>query len=238
LAIVALIAHFSGSIEEYQQGIGFAAWIMAVFPEICLHCGRKHVCILWSSYTRWVRTGADRFQIRIKRVRCSVCLVTDALLPSFLHPFRHYALSLIQQAIYLALDQGLWGWALVDAIDSCGQPALATIQEWVWSFALSAEAWLVVRLQREILTLDPQASLDLGRPPAHLQAIANPKRRAAFIQGWQALRLGEQLYADIRTRKPDLVFQARSLFAFALASLQTSMRIPRLLWPVAPARPP
>jgi hypothetical protein len=238
LAIVALIAHFSGSIEEYQQGIGFAAWIMAVFPEICLHCGRKHVCILWSSYTRWVRTGADRFQIRIKRVRCSVCLVTDALLPSFLHPFRHYALSLIQQAIYLALDRGLWGWALVDAIDSCGRPALATIQEWVWSFALSAEAWLVVRLQREILTLDPQASLDLGRPPAHLQAIANPKRRAAFIQGWQALRLGEQLYADIRTRKPDLVFQARSLFAFALASLQASMRIPRLLWPVAPARPP
>lgn len=235
---MALIAHFSGTIEEYQRGIGFAAWVMAVFPEICHHCGRKHVCILWSSYTRWVRTGADRFQIRIKRVRCSACLVTDALLPSFLHPFRHYALPLIQQAIFLALDQGLWGWALVDAIDSCGRPALATIQEWVWSFALSAERWLVVWLQREILALDPQASLDLGRSPAHLQAIANPKRRAAFIQGWQALRLGEQLYADIRAREPHLIFQARSLFAFVLASLQVTMRIPRLLWPVAPARPP
>lgn len=235
---MALIAHFSGSIEEYHQGIGFTAWVVAVLPEICHHCGRKDVCIIWSSYTRWVRTGADRLQIRIKRVRCSVCLVTDALLPSFLHPFRHYALSLIQQAIYLALDQGLWGWALVDAIDSYGQPALATIQEWVWSFALGAEAWLVVWLQREILALDPQASLDLGRPPAHLQAIANPKRRAAFIQGWQALRLGERLYADIRARKPHLIFQARSLFAFVLASLQVTMRIPRLLWPVAPARPP
>jgi hypothetical protein len=238
LAIVALIAHFSGSIEEYQQGIGFAAWVLAVLPEICHHCGRKHVCILWSSYTRWVRTGAGRFQIRIKRVRCSVCLVTDALLPSFLHPFRHYALPLIQRAILLALEQGLWGRALVDAIGPYGRPAPATIREWVWSFALSAETWLVVRLQREILTLDPQASLDLGRPPAHLQAIANPKRRAAFIQGWQALRLGERLYADIRARKPHLIFQARSLFAFALASLQASMRIPRLLWPVAPARPP
>jgi hypothetical protein len=96
----------------------------------------------------------------------------------------------------------------------------------------------VVRLQRETLILDPQAALDLGRPPAHLQAIVNPKRRAAFIQGWQALRLGEQLYAAIRTRKPNLVFQAQSLFAFVLASLQATMRIPRLLWPVAPARPP
>lgn len=235
---MALIAHFSGTIEEYQQGLGFAAWIMAVFPESCRHCGRKHVCILWSSYTRWVRTGADRFQITIKRVRCSVCLVTDALLPSFLHPFRHYALPLIQQAIFQALDQGLGGRALVDAIGPYGRPAPATIREWVWSFALSAEAWLVVRLQREILTLDPQASLDLGRPPAHLQAIVNPRRRAAFIQGWQALRLGEQLYADIRTRKSDLVFQARSLFAFVLASLHATLCIPRLLWPVVPARPP
>lgn len=236
--MVAIVVHFAGSIHDYQQGHGFAAWLVAVRPTRCSHCGREDACILWGSYLRWVYTTTDRLRIRIERVRCTSCGVTDALLPCFLHMFRRYALLLIQRALFLALEQGLWGQALVDTLGPYHRPAPATIREWVWSFSLSAETWLVSWLQQTILTIDPQACLDLGQPPVHLQAIANPSRRAAFIQGWQALRLAEALYAVARARKPDLVFSARSLLAFLAASLGAAMRPPRVLWPAASARPP
>jgi hypothetical protein len=176
-------------------------------------------------------------QIRIERVRCGVCGVTDALLPSFLHLFRRYTLVLIQKAITLALDGGVWGQALVEVVGPFHQPAPSTLREWVWAFALSAEMWLLAWLQHTLLTLDPWARLDAGQPPAHLLHIPHTRRREAFLSGWQALRLMEQLYASIRARQPDLVFTALTLCAFVAASLGAVGRRPRLLWLHAP-RPP
>jgi len=207
---------------------------MFVRPERCPHCGGEHTYVLWGSYLRWVYTSTDRIRIRIRiqRVHCRLCGVTDALLPSFLHLFRRYTLTLIQQAIFLALDGGLWGKALVDVVGPYYQPAPATIREWVWSFALSA-AWLLTWLQQSLTTLDPLATLDLGRPPAHLLDIPHPKRGHAFLQAWQVLRLTQALYAAVRTRQPNLAFQADMLLAFLAAALAASARIPRLLWPQA-----
>jgi hypothetical protein len=144
----------------------------------------------------------------------------------------------IQSTVTLALDRGVWGQALVDVIARYDQPVPATLREWVWSFALSAQAWLTAWLQRTLTTLDPLVDLDLPSPPPHLLNIPNSRRRTAFIQGWQALRLAERLYATVRARQPDLVFEARSLFAFILVSLGATHRIPRLLWPQAAARAP
>jgi hypothetical protein len=67
---------------------------------------------------------ADRLRVRIERVRCIGCGVTDALLPSFRHQFRRYTLSLIQQAVSLALEAGLWG----DALGPYHQPTSATLR--------------------------------------------------------------------------------------------------------------
>jgi hypothetical protein len=199
------------------------------------YCGGEHTCILWGSYLRWVYTSTDRIRIRIQRVRCRLCRVTDALLPSFLHMFRRYTLTLIQQAISLALDGGLWGKGLVDVVGPYYQPAPATIREWVWSFALSA-AWLLPWLQHTLATIDPLVSLEPDRPPAHLLDIPHPRRGHAFLQAWQTLRLAEALYAAVRTRQLNLAFQADTLLAFLAAALGTAARIPRLLWPQA--RPP
>jgi len=205
---------------------------MVVRPERCPHCGGEHSCILWGSYLRWVYTSTDR--IRIQRVRCRRCGVTDALLPSFLHLFRRYTLTLIQQAISLALDGGLWGKALVDAVGPYHRPAPATIGEWVWSFVLSA-VWLLPWLQHTLATIDPLASLEPDRPHAHLLGIPHPRRAHASLQAWQTIRLAETLYAAVRTRQPDLAFQADVLLAFLAAALGTVGRIPRLLWPQARA---
>jgi hypothetical protein len=222
-------------VESYQ--VDLAVWVMVVRPQRCPHCGGEHTYVLWGSYLRWVYTSTDRIRVRIQRVRCRLCGVTDALLPSFLHMFRRYSLTLIQQAIFLTLDGGLWGKALVDVVGPYYQPAPATIHEWVWSFALSA-AWLLTWLQQSLTTLDPLATLDPGRPPTHLLDIPHHRRGHAFLQAWQTLRLAETLYAAVRTRQPNLAFQADVLLAFLAAALGAAGRIPRLLWPQAQARAP
>jgi hypothetical protein len=236
---VAVVCFFAGSVEEYQAQ--YAAWVLDVRPERCPHCGAEHMCIFWGSYARWVRLTTHRVAIRIERVRCTVCHVTDALLPSFLHMFRHYALFLIQRAISQAIDVGLWGDDLANAVGPYDQPAPATIREWVWFFALSAD-WLLPWLQPGtlwvLLGFDPLPALDPGRLPAHLQAIRNANRRAAFGHAWQALRLTEALYAAARARQIDLAFQADMLLAFLAAALGAAGRVPRLLWPQASARAP
>lgn len=223
------VAHFDGSIDEYE--LRFAAWVIQVRPERCPHCG-VGMCILWGSYRRWVYTDTGRIRIRIERVLCVACGVTDALLPSFLHMFRRYTLALIQRAITLALEAGVWGQALVEAVGPYHQPAPATLHSWVCSFALSANAWLLIWLQLTLTQLDPMATLDPGNSPTHL--LDTP----SIIQAWQALRLGEVLYATVRARQPNLVFEAEALLAFLLATLGAARRSPRLLWPQAAARAP
>lgn len=232
---MAVVCFFAGSVEDYQAQA--AAWVLLVRPERCPHCGAEHTCRFWATYLRWTYRQTDRLRIRIFRVRCRLCGVTDALLPCFLHMFRRYLLPLIQQAISLALDAGLWGDELADIVGPYHQPAATTLREWLWAFCLSA-SWLLPWLQRTLTTLDPLVALDPGRPPAHLQAIRSPKRRAAFTHGWQVLRLAEALYATVRTRQLDLAFQAETLLAFIAATLGAAGRIPRLLWPQAEARAP
>jgi hypothetical protein len=232
---VAVVCFFAGSFKDYQ--VQYDTWVLAVRPERCPHCGAEHAYIFWGSYARHVRLTEERLDIRIGRVRCTVCHVTDALLPSFLHMFRHYALSLIQQAISLAIDRGVWGDDLADAVGPFDQPASTTLHGWVWSFALSAE-WLLPWLQQALLAVDPLAALDPGRPPVHLQAIRNVKRRAAFIRAWQVLRLAQAFYAAIREHQQDLAFGAHTILAFVAAALGAAGRIPRILWPQAAARAP
>jgi hypothetical protein len=230
-----VVCFFAGSVDTYSGHS--AAWVVAVCPERCPHCGGEHASIFWGSYARWVYTTTDRIRIRIERVRCRLCGVTDALLPSFLHLFRRYLLPLIQKAITLAVDAGLWGEALADAVGPYHAPAPSTIREWLWSFTLSAD-WLLTWEQRSLSALDPLAVLDLGRPSAHASAIRHPTRRAAFCRGWQVLRLSEALYATSRRRQPDLAFGAHCLLAFLAAALGAARRVPRILWPQAPSQAP
>jgi hypothetical protein len=232
---VAIVCHFAGCVKDYDAQ--FEALVVAWRPERCPHCGGESTCIFWGTYARWVYTITDRLQVRIQRVRCIACHVTDALLPSFLHLFRRYALTLIQHAVTLALDAGLWGDALADVVGPYGQPALATLREWLWSFAHGAEL-LSASLQHTLTTLDPLADLDPGRPPDHLRAIRYLPRRTAFTHAWQFLRLGDVLYAASRARQPGLAFQADAVLAFLAAALLAAGRPPRLLWRHAPARAP
>ena len=233
---MAVVCHFAGTVDDYRQT--WEVWVVAARPAQCPHCGRAHTSVLWASYQRYVCTTTDRVCIRIQRIRCRICGVTDALLPSFLHLFRRYVLALIHRALLLALAGGRWGLDLAKAIGPYDRPVPTTVWEWVWSFGRSAEHWLLAWLQGQLTTLDPLTPLDPGPPPAHLAAIRSPRRQAAFRAGWQALRLAEVLYALTRTHQPGLVFQADQLLAFLAAARGTAGWSPRLLWPQAPPAPP
>jgi hypothetical protein len=229
---VAMVFYFAGSVNEYHalssNQARFDVLLAAVRPERCPHCGREHTCVFWGSYARWVYGTSDRLQVRIERMRCIACGVTDALLPSFLHIFRRYVLPLIQQALSLALEAGLWGDTLADAVGPYHQPAAATLCEWMSAFIQAVDgllAWLLLSLS----ALDPLAELDPGRPPAHLSTIADPTRRTTSLRAWQTLRLTEALYAATRARQPDLAFQADALLAFLSVARQSAGHSPRLL---------
>jgi hypothetical protein len=238
---VAIVFYFAGSVNDYHDlsnnQVRFDALLEWVRPARCPHCGGEHTCIFWGSYARWVYGTTDRLRVRIYRVRCIVCGVTDALLPSFLHLFRRYTLTLIQQAISLALETGVWGDALADAVGPYHQPAVSTLREWVVAFAQAADGlltWLLLTLT----TLDPLAPLELGRPPTHLAALRQPARPAAFLRAWQVLRLAEALYAATRAHQADLAFQANALLAFLSAARQAAGHSPRLLARRPTARAP
>ena len=236
--------YFPGPIKDYPKQ--FVAWVVDVRPERCPHCGGEGCCIFWGCYLRWVYTATNKTQIWIMRIRCTRCKVTNALLPSFLHIFRRYTLVLIQQALYLVLDEGLWGVALVNAVAPYHQPAPSTLAEWVSAFVHSAQDWLRDWLQRALAALDPLTLPDPGRLPDHINAIPSTSsgqaptatRRETFSQGWQVLRLTETLYALTRARQPGLAFQADVLLAFLAAALGTTGRPPRILWPQAAACAP
>jgi hypothetical protein len=238
---VAIVFYFAGSVNDYHDlsnnQVRFDALLEWVRPARCPHCGGAHTCILWGSYARWVYHTTDRLRVRIERVRCIVCGVTDALLPSFLHLFRRYTLTLIQQALSLALEAGVWGDTLADVVGPYHRPAVSTLREWVGAFVQAADgllAWLLLTL----VTLDPLAPLDLDCPPAHLTAIQQPARPATLLQAWQVLRLAEMLYAATRARQPHLAFQADTLLAFLSAARQAAGHSPRLLARRQAARTP
>ena len=238
---VAIVFYFADTVKDYRDlgndQMRFAALLITLRPERCPNCSASHPFFLWGSYLRWVYLHDERYQVRIERVRCVMCGVSHALLPSFLHIFRRYILPLIQQATTLALEKGVWGEALADAVAPYYQPALSTLREWVYSFIRGADK-LTVWLQHTLLTLDPLACLDPGPPAVTLSSIRLPSRRAAFSRGRQFLRLAEPLYALTRMRQPELVFHFKDLFAFLTLALQTAGRLPRLLWRAHPSRAP
>ncbi len=232
---MAIQCYFAGTPEDYSTQ--FTAWVEAVRPARCPHCGREGVCVLWGCYQRWVYTTTERLRIAIMRVRCTVCHATDALLPSFLHMYRRYTAQLIQQTLYLVCIEAVWGVALVELVAPYGYPAPATLREWVYSFIDSALAWLLDWLRRALTTLVPLALPDPAPLPTHI-ASSSPSQRDRFSAGWQALRLAEQVYASTRARQPDLAFRPETLLAFLAAARGATGRPPRILWPQANARAP
>ena len=99
-----------GSVKEYIEAF-LSLGCPFPLPDRCPHpdCQASGWLIRWGTYERGALTGDVDHRLRIQRVRCKVCGRTHSLLPDFLHPYRHYVISLLQQVVSLYLLAGL-GW--------------------------------------------------------------------------------------------------------------------------------
>jgi hypothetical protein len=242
---VVIVQPFFGSVKEYittvlTQGCPFSV------PERCPHpdCQAGGLLIRWGTYERGALTGEVDHRLRIQRVRCKACGRTHSLLPDFLHPHRHFVISLLQQVISLYLLAGL-GWRRlmrqVQAEYDRG-PAPSTVQEWVASFAYGAGHLLLDTLLRHLFALDP--GIDLPDPPPplgvgqHLNRTPDSDQRRRLEKAHTFWLLAEQVYVQVKARLPHLHFAATQLFPFLVHWLQSQSLPPRLFWsPVLPTTP-
>jgi hypothetical protein len=229
---VVIVQSFSGSVKEYieaflSQGCPFSV------PDRCPHpdCQAAGALIRWGAYERGALTGEADHRLRIQRVRCKVCGRTHSLLPDFLHPHRHFVISLLQQVVSLYLLAGL-GWRRlmrqVQEVYDQG-PARSTVREWVASYAYGAGHLLLDTLLRHLLALDPGVDLP-DPPPQHLNRVPDSERSQSLKKAYTFWLLAEQLYALVKQRQPDLRFSATQIFPFLLHWLQGQGLPPRLFW--------
>jgi hypothetical protein len=229
---VVIVQPFFGSVKEYiatvlSQGCPFP------LPERCPHpdCQVTGSLIRWGTYERGAATGEVDYRLRIQRVRCKVCGRTHSLLPDFLHPHRHFAISLLQPVVYLYLLVGL-GWRKLmrhlRRLHDQG-PARSTVREWVASFGYGAGHLLLDALLRHLLSLSPGTELP-NQPPEHLGRVPDPGKRQRLEKAHTFWLLAEHLYVQIKRRRPRLHFTAGQLFPFLLHWLQNLGLPPRLFW--------
>ena len=225
-----IVHHFPGSAKQYAEAVPFPGRSFPL-PATCPHpgCQASGCLIRWGTYVRSARTGTADYHVSVQRIRCKACSRTHSLLPDFLHPYRHYVISLLQHIVSLYLIVGL-GWnALVDRLPPPG-PARSTVREWVASFAYGAGHLLLDFLIHRLQALDPLAELPDTPAPAHLDRVPDPLKLSRLRRAYRFWLLAEQLYAQFKLRSPRLHFTAARLLSFLLHWLQSQALSPRLFW--------
>ena len=225
-----IVQHFPGSVKHYITAVPFPGRAFPL-PERCAHpeCHAADSLIRWGTYERWACTAGKDYRIRVQRVRCKVCGRTHSLLPDFLHPYRHYVIRLLQNAIHLYLIAGLSLERLLRQMPEQG-PARSTVREWVRSFAYGAGELLLDLMTRQLAALDPLLAFPDCAPPEHLQRISDPVHRRRLARAHRFWLLAEQLYAQVKVRQPWLHFAAARFFPFLLHWLHRQAVPPRLFW--------
>jgi hypothetical protein len=191
--------------------------------------------IRWGTYRRWACTECGDYRLVIQRVRCQACGRSHSLLPDFLHPHRHYELSLLQRVAWLYVIVGLGFSRLRQQLPETG-PAATTIREWVRAFAYGAGHLLLPALIQFLLRLVPQTDL-AHSTPAHLGRSRVPQQ-PWLKQAYQFWQVAQQVYAQVKDRQPTLTFSVEQLFPFLLHWLPAHQLAPRLFWSPALATSP
>jgi hypothetical protein len=181
--------------------------------------------IRWGRYKRSVKTGEQKYVLEIQRVKCKACGVTHALLPDFLHPYRHYLLGLMQEAIWLYLFVGLGIERLMGRMPFDG-PEPSTVKEWVRSYGYGAGYLLLDVLRRFVMSLYPESEVS-GRAPPELERSRNGEQ---LKRSYHFCRYGEILYARKKEIEPKMSFSDTKLFSFLIGWLQTQSIPPRIFW--------
>jgi len=221
-----IVQHYPHSAKHYAEAQPGGLFPI---PEACPDCGEVDTLIRWDFYERQARTGLEVYCIRVQRVRCKACKHTHSLLPDFLHPYRHYVISLLQRAVSFYFFGGLGIDSLVDRLVGQG-PVRSTVREWIESFAYGAGELLYGLLDRSLMKRNPWADLPETPPPDHLDRVPGAIKRRRLANAHRFWHLSERLYALVKDRLPRLYFEADQLFPFLLHWLQEQGITPRIFW--------
>jgi hypothetical protein len=219
-----IVIQFLQTIKEYAKAKICPGRTIPV-PECCPECRAKGEMIRWGRYQRSAKTGQQKYVIEIQRVRCKRCGATHALLPNFLHPYRHYVLKLMQKAIWLYLLVGLGIKRLMKQMPTVG-PEPETVQEWVRSFGYGAGHLLLDVLRSFVTSLYPESELS-GRAPPELERSGNATQ---LKRSYHFCKYGEILYARKKEVAPKMSFSDTKFFPFLIDWLQTQSIPPRIFW--------
>jgi hypothetical protein len=227
---VVIVQHYAHSAKHYAEATPFPGRLFPV-PDRCPHpdCRAADALIRWGTYERQALTGLQVYRIRVQRIRCKACGRTHSLLPDFLHPYRHYVISLLQRIVSLYLLAGLGINCLMERVVGRG-PVRSTVREWITSFAYGAGELLFDLLLRNLMRVEPLIELPETAPPGHLHRVPSRTKRRRLEHAHRFWQLAEHLYAQAKARLPRLHFTTDHLLSFVLHWLQSEGVPPRLFW--------
>ena len=186
-----IVVAFGPEIQKYIENDGHK---LCPRPGLCGHCQTVGRMVGHGSYWRKPKDLDRAWWVRVKRWRCQVCRRTTSCLPSFLLPWRHYLVWVIQRVLVRRLEAGdSWAEAAAGSSDQ-GLPALRTMQRWVVAFRERAPAWLwavlaeLARQESGSRWLEPRGPTTNGAAPslllASLDLLAWAKRRWPELAGY------------------------------------------------------
>ena len=140
-----ILADFGADVQYYQRQF---AQLVFPRPQTCPQCASSDRLIGHGSYPRHACEQDRVFAIRVKRLRCTICRHTIALLPSFCLPCRHYLAAIIQRVLALRFQTKASWAAIREHFAPAELPVLSTCRAWVNAFASSAERALAIMLEQ------------------------------------------------------------------------------------------
>ena len=189
-----IVVAFGPEIQTYIENEGHKA---CPRPVGCGHCGAVGRMVGHGSYRRKPKDQERAWWIRVRRWLCQVCRRTTSCLPSFLLPWRHYRVGVIQGVLVRRLEvEGSWA-EVVAGCSQQGVPALRTMQRWVGALADQATDWLLAVLaelahqDNKSPWLEPRGPTALGTSPtltaAHSLLLASLDLLAWAKSRWREL---------------------------------------------------
>lgn len=140
-----IVVNLSDDVQRYAEEF---AELLFPRPASCPQCGAPGKLVGHGSYPRAVTTPTDAVAIRVKRLLCTACRHTLALLPSFCLPFRHYQTATIQTVLTWRVD-GQTSWSAIERrLTPADLPTRTTCREWVAAFRRASARYLPHLLQQ------------------------------------------------------------------------------------------
>lgn len=137
---MSIVVDFGCTVQQYAAQVH-----ELVFPRPsgCPLCQALNSLIGHGFYPREPLDQDQTYRILIKRWRCKGCHRTTSSLPSFLLPFRHYLLAVIQQVLTARHEDEASHAQVAQLCGPRGFPSPRTLGRWLHSFADQAPRWLL-----------------------------------------------------------------------------------------------